>query len=91
VVELIIIGSEAQFPVNGLRIRRVLSLRETFFVIDREYDKEGNITHFTFTGRGWGHGVGLCQVGSYGMAVAGAAYEEILKKYYRGIEISKIY
>ena len=75
----------------GLRVRRVLGLRETRFVIDREYDEQGRVTHFIFSGRGWGHGVGLCQVGAYGMAKAGSTYDEILKKYYRGITISKIY
>jgi len=91
VVELLISGSENQVIVKGLRIRRVLGLRETLFVIDREYGEEGDITHFTFTGRGQGHGIGLCQVGAYRMALAGADYKEILKKYYYGIKISKIY
>lgn len=45
----------------------------------------------TFEGRGSGHGVGLSQWGSYGMATKGFGYEEILKYYYQGIKISKIY
>ena len=40
-----------------------------------------------FLGRGWGHGVGLCQNGAFGMALAGAPYDEILRHYYTGIEI----
>ena len=91
VVEVLIKGGETQTVVKGLRIRRVLGLKETLFVIDREYDTEGRITHFTFYGRGFGHGVGLCQVGAFGMAQAGADYKKILKKYYRGIKISKIH
>lgn len=91
VVELLISGIESQAVVEGLRIRRVLGLKETLFVIDREYDESGNITQFEFNGKGWGHGVGLCQVGAYGMAQAGADYEEILKKYYRDITIGEIY
>lgn len=90
-VEVLIKGGETQTVVKGLRIQRVLGLKETLFVIDREYDTEGRITHFTFYGRGFGHGVGLCQVGAFGMAQAGADYKKILKKYYRGIKISKIY
>jgi stage II sporulation protein D len=46
---------------------------------------------FTFSGRGWGHGVGLCQVGAYGMAVAGGKYQDILHKYYTGVKLDKIY
>jgi stage II sporulation protein D len=91
VVELTILGAESQADVRGFKIRRVLGLRETLFVIDREYDKEGNIAHFNFLGKGLGHGVGLCQVGAFGMARSGADYKEILKKYYQGITISKIY
>jgi stage II sporulation protein D len=91
VIRLLIKGSESEVVVAGLKIRYVLGLKETLFVIDREYDKEGRVTYFTFTGKGWGHGVGLCQVGAYGMAQAGADYREILKKYYRGIKIEKIY
>ena len=91
VVELQIKGSETQASVKGLRIRRVLGLKETLFVIEREYDENGELSHFLFTGRGWGHGVGLCQVGAFGMARAGADYQEILKKYYKGIKITKLY
>jgi len=91
VVELLIKGFKTQVVVKGLRIRRVLGLRETLFVIEREYGETGQLTHFVFNGRGWGHGVGLCQVGAFGMARAGEDYKNILKKYYQGIKISKIY
>ncbi len=91
VIELLIKGSETQALVKGFKIRRVLGLKEILFVVDREYDDTGRITHFVFRGKGWGHGVGLCQVGAFGMARAGADYKEILKKYYRGIKIDKIY
>jgi stage II sporulation protein D len=91
IVELLIKGSKTQVVVKGLRIRRVLGLRETLFVIEREYEETGQLSHFVFNGRGWGHGVGLCQVGAFGMARAGENYKNILKKYYQGIKISKIY
>jgi stage II sporulation protein D len=91
IVELLIKGSKTQVVVKGLRIRRVLGLRETLFVIEKEYEESGQLTYFIFNGRGWGHGVGLCQVGAFGMARAGADYKSILKKYYQGIKISKIY
>lgn len=90
-IELLIKGTDSQALVRGFRIRRVLGLKETLFVIDREYDATGRITFFTFYGKGWGHGVGLCQVGAFAMARAGAGYKDILKKYYKGISISKIY
>jgi stage II sporulation protein D len=91
VVELSIKGEKGTAVVRGLKIQKVLGLRDTLFVIDREKDDNGNISYFVINGRGWGHGVGLCQVGAYGMAQAGADYKEILKKYYYGIEINKIY
>jgi len=91
VVEISIVGKDSQAVARGLRIRRVLGLSETLFVIDREYDQKGGITHFTFFGKGLGHGVGLCQVGAFGMALAGADYKKILKKYYHDIKITKSY
>jgi SpoIID/LytB domain protein len=42
---------------------------------------------FVFLGRGWGHGVGLCQNGAFGMALAGETYDRILRHYYTGIDI----
>ncbi len=90
-MELHIKGSETDAVVRGFRIRTVLGLRETLFVLDKEFDAEGHIAHFVFTGKGWGHGVGLCQVGAFGMAQAGADFQEILKKYYRSITLDKIY
>lgn len=91
VIDLEIIGSNGNANILGGRIRSVLGLREQLFVIDRKYDAEGQITSFVFTGRGWGHGVGMCQVGAYGLARHGLTYDQILKNYYRDIELTKMY
>jgi len=91
VTELLLAGDDAQVIVRGLKVRWVLGLRDTWFTVDREHNDHGLITHFVFTGRGWGHGVGLCQVGAFRLAQLGAGFETILKKYYRGITIDKIY
>jgi stage II sporulation protein D len=90
-LDLEVVGTEGTAHVRQGRIRTALGLREQLFVIDRRYDDAGRVTGFTFTGRGWGHGVGMCQVGAYGMARAGLSYEKILKHYYTGIELTKIY
>ena len=90
VTELLLTGTGGNAVVHGFQIRAALGLRDTLFVPDRAYDEHGGVDEFTFSGRGWGHGVGLCQVGAYGMAVAGAKYQDILKKYYSGIKIDKI-
>jgi len=47
--------------------------------------------HFTLTGAGWGHGVGLCQIGAAVMGEKGYKYNEILLHYFRGAELKKIY
>ncbi len=91
VTDLALTGADTSATVHGFQIRAALGLRDTLFVIDRSYDEEGRIDQFTFSGRGWGHGVGLCQVGAYGMAIAGGKYQDILKKYYSGVKIDKIY
>lgn len=90
-IDLEIIGANGTAHLMGGRIRSVLGLREQLFVIDRRYDDAGRVTGFIFTGRGWGHGVGMCQVGAYGLARAGLSYEKILKTYYTGIELTKLY
>jgi len=90
-IELTVDGVDEDVTVHGFQIRAALGLRDTLFVVDRAYDEAGHVDSFTFSGRGWGHGVGLCQVGAYGMAVAGGKYQDILKKYYRGIKFDKLY
>ena len=91
VTDLEIVGASGTAHVRGGRIRSALGLREQLFVIDRRYDADGRVTGFVFTGRGWGHGVGMCQVGAYGLARQGWSYERILKAYYTGIELTKYY
>jgi peptidoglycan hydrolase-like amidase len=91
VIEAGVVGSDGELILDGLRVRWGLGLRENLFVIDRERDASGNVTRFVFTGKGWGHGVGLCQVGSFGMAQAGSTFDRILQHYYTGIRLRKEY
>ena len=90
VLEMTIVGQESQVQVRGLKLRQVLNLRDNLFVVDRQPAADGRVAVFVFSGKGWGHGVGLCQVGAFRMAQRGASYEEILKKYYRGISLQKM-
>ncbi len=90
-VDLEVIGTKGIGHIRGGRIRSALGLREQLFVIERKYDDDGRITGFTFIGRGWGHGVGMCQVGAYGLARQGFSYEQILKAYYTGIDLTRLY
>lgn len=89
--DLEVIGTNGTAHVRGGRIRSALGLREQLFVIERKYDDDGRVTGFAFIGRGWGHGVGMCQVGAYGLARQGFSYEQILKAYYTGIELTRLY
>jgi stage II sporulation protein D len=91
VIEMNVVGTEGDLLLRGLRVRWGLGLRENLFVVDRERDAAGNVQRFVFTGKGWGHGVGLCQVGSFGMAQAGATYDRILTHYYTGIRLQATY
>jgi stage II sporulation protein D len=91
VIDLEVVGANGTAHVRGGRIRSALGLREQLFVIDREFDDNGRVTGFVFTGRGWGHGVGMCQVGAYGLARQGLTYEQILKTFYTGIEVTRMY
>jgi len=86
-----IVGSNGRRTLRALRLRTLLGLRDSLFSFDLERNARGAILGMTVYGRGWGHGVGMCQVGAYGMAMEGATFEEILKKYYKGIELRKLY
>jgi len=83
------VGSERSFIIGKeLEIRRALSethLLSSNFTVERT--AEGFVLH----GRGWGHGVGLCQIGAAVMGEQGYHYNEILLYYYRGAEIKRIY
>lgn len=87
IVRLRLVGSEGSLEVRGLGVRRLLGLSDNLFFAEPRRDPDGRLTGFWFTGRGWGHGLGLCQAGAYGMAVAGADYRKILTHYYAGVEI----
>ena len=78
-------------PVGALRLRSLLGLRDSLFSFDIERNARGEVIGMMFFGRGWGHGVGMCQVGAYGMVLDGATYDQILKTYYSGIELKKLY
>lgn len=90
VVELRVVGTEGSTVVRGFDVRRLLDLRESLLVIESQYDADGRLEAVVFAGKGWGHGVGLCQVGAYGMALRGSGYREILAHYYSGAEIEKV-
>ena len=89
VVELKVVGSSGETVIRGFDVRRLLDLRESLLVIEPQQDAEGRLEAVVFAGKGWGHGVGLCQVGAYGMALRGAKYREILSHYYRGAALEK--
>jgi stage II sporulation protein D len=91
VLELEVIGREGRQSLRGFRVRTGLGLKESLFVIDTERDERGRATAFVFTGRGWGHGVGMCQTGAYGLAREGYSCIAILQKYYTGVKVQKLY
>ncbi len=73
---------------SGFEVRRVLELPETVFTFHVLHRDGGRVVRFL--GRGWGHGVGLCQNGAYGLARAGMTYDRILEHYYTGIELTTL-
>jgi stage II sporulation protein D len=74
------------FVLRGLPVRWSLNVPDNLFVFDKTKDPDG-MDRYTFFGKGWGHGTGMCQVGAYGMAFRGWTYDRILKHFYTGIEI----
>jgi len=85
------VGSRGRRAVPALRIRTLLGLRDSLFSYDIERNARGTVLGMMFYGRGWGHGVGMCQYGAYGLAKQGLTVEQILKTYYTGIDLTKLY
>ena len=80
------VADNGTFKVDGLRIRWSLGIRENLFTMLPSY-QNGRMVHVTFFGRGWGHGIGMSQVGAYGLAQMGWTYDQILKHYYQGVRL----
>jgi stage II sporulation protein D len=76
------------FVLRGLPVRWSLGVPDNLFVFDRTKDPDGE-DRYTFYGKGWGHGTGMCQVGAYGMAFRGWTFDRILKHYYTGVEVEE--
>jgi SpoIID/LytB domain protein len=95
IVKLKIVGSKRSMIVGKeLEIRRWLSkshLYSSAFIVNIERDARGLPKNFAFHGAGWGHGVGLCQIGAAVMASKGFTAEEIMKHYFKGAELKKLY
>ncbi len=87
--KLKIVGTKKTFTIGKeLEIRRALSeshLLSSAFDVEHEGDR------FRLLGKGWGHGVGLCQIGAAVMGEQGKTYDEILLFYYRGATIQRLY
>lgn len=96
IIRLKIIGTERVMTIGKeLEIRRTLSpshLYSSAFVVDAEEENEEGIPQrFTLTGAGWGHGVGLCQIGAAMMAAKGHSHTAILEHYFPHTTIEKKY
>lgn len=95
-VRLKIVGTKKTITIGKeLEIRRILSpshLYSSAFVVDKLDMDENNLPgKFVLTGAGWGHGVGLCQIGAAVMGAKGFKYDEILRHYFKGAKIEKLY
>jgi stage II sporulation protein D len=94
-VELEILGERHELVIGKeLEIRRLLSsthLYSSAFVVRPEGEADGVPERFVLHGAGWGHGVGLCQIGAAVMADRGRSHQQILTHYYRGAELESLY
>jgi SpoIID/LytB domain protein len=94
-IKLKIVGSKKTLTIGKeLEIRRALSkshLYSSAFVIEKSDIKNDVPGKFTLYGAGWGHGVGLCQIGAAVMSEMGYSFDEILLHYFKGAKIKKLY
>ena len=76
---------------NADKVRNALGLKSSLFTLEKVYDQEGILQGIKICGSGNGHGLGMSQWGARGMAAQGYNYQEILKYYYTGVEITGDY
>lgn len=95
IIELEVTGTNSSIVIGKeLEIRRVLSqthLYSSAFVVSKKHDEMGNISKFILNGAGWGHGVGLCQIGAAVMGEKGYSYKDILLHYYPETALKNCY
>ena len=92
VLKLVIITEEKEYPIPGYHIRTILGdkrdagglLKSNYLTLRTKGDE------VIIEGKGWGHGVGMCQFGAIEMARQGKNYKQILYHYYSGTRIKKI-
>ena len=93
--KLKIVGTQKTLTIGKeLEIRRTLSDTHLFssaFIVEKGELKEGIPQTFVLTGAGWGHGVGLCQIGAAVMGEKGYTYDQILLHYYKDADIRRVY
>jgi stage II sporulation protein D len=89
VVEFALVDTEGTLHrASGMHIRGLLGLKDNVFrwlTVG-----QGNSRRWIFYGRGWGHGLGMCQTGAYGMALEGATFQQILQHYYPGMSLQRV-
>ena len=92
--KLRIVGKDKAFIIGKeLEIRRLLStshLKSSAFTVETKNVRGGVPQRFVLHGRGWGHGVGLCQIGAAVMGERGFSYKQILKHYYTDVQIKRL-
>ncbi len=95
IINLEIVGTKKRFIINReLPIRQALSKKTLYsgcFYVKKKGRSKGLTHTFILKGAGWGHGVGMCQVGAAVMAHSGKKFDQILTHYYKGIFLQKLY
>ncbi len=93
-----VITDRGRYRVKGDRIRSALkrdlkgnALRSTLFRLKVERDDRGRLVRVTAVGGGWGHGIGMCQVGAIARSKAGHSYDRILSVYYPGTRLKRLW
>ena len=87
VVEIRVKSGKYSRRYRGLKVRWFFGVKENKFELYKRFDNKGKLKGVYLTGNAWGHGVGMCQIGAFGLALKGWDYKKILKHYYTGVKI----
>ena len=92
-IRLVYVRDRIRWVIGRSANPNLILRSDHFDLTNLRYNGDGSLSEVTFSGRGYGHGVGMCQMGALGMARSemGFSYRDILKRYYTDITVDKLY
>ena len=90
VIKIRVLSGKYSRVYSGIKVRWFFGVKENKFELYKRYSENGKLKGVYIVGNAWGHGVGMCQIGAFGLALKGWDYKSILKHYYTGVKVEVV-